>query len=370
MNSDLPNKSVSFFYFGNLHYIRSVRNRTQQLEHTMEYIYRTSTLFDGCKNIIYFADNKYNRHTGKYLRSNKRKIVRCLQEQGLYGFRIEMLKHNIFGRRSIRRLILRNNPAITAQQLEEEVKKYRTREKSASHWCLLCITDIKQNPEDATAQILVCRQIDDNKPQESVNRFLEELIKAYHANCATYHGSFVESRIRFSLPDPSRRYYFTSEEEELENMELLATELLAESIHPRKEVELSPIVFDAQFNIYLPLYPQISIELQPFIKAIYILFLRHPEGIFQKDFSTYSDELKQIYQNISGRMNYSIVNRLIRKISNPTDNTLNKCISSIRKEFLSKLRIDIAVHYIPSRGNYRVRKIPIDRKLVKFEKEK
>lgn len=335
----------------------------------MEYIYRTSTIFDGCKNIIYYAENRSNKRTGKYIRKNRKKLERYLHENGLYNYKIEILQRNFFGKRSVRRLILRNDPTITARQLEERIKEFHNNSARRALWSLLCITDIKQNPEDATAQIVICDEIDDNDPETGVMRFLNQVISTELKNYANINTTFSDSSIHYSIPDDRRRFYITNEEEEEENRDLLATELLADSVYPREEVELSPLIIDAQFNMSLSLYPQISIKLEPFHKAIYILFLRHPEGIVLKQISSYSDELKHIYIAISGRQNISVVNKLIQRANTPTDNLLHKSLSVIRKTFISNLRMDIAKHYIPSTGHYNPKQIPLDRKLVKIEKE-
>lgn len=336
----------------------------------MEYIYRTSTIFDGCRHIIYYADSKNNKRTGKYIRNNRKDIERYLQERGLYNYKIEILKHNIFGKRSIRRLILRNNPSFTAEQLKEKVKEYRDMGCEKSSWNMLCITDIKQNREDATAQMVVCRDIDDNKPESEITRFLEEIISIAGISYTDINrGTHSDTFIRYSIPDDRRKYYFTGEEEEQENRDILATELLADSIIPREDIELSPLVIDSRFNIHLVSYPQINIKLEPFHKAVYILLLHHPEGIVLKHISAYSDELKQIYLAISGRQNTSVVNKLLQRANTPTDNLIHKSLSVIRKTFTSNLRMDIAKYYIPNTGHYNPKTIPLDRKLVKIEKE-
>ena len=56
---------------------------------------------------------------------------------------------------------------------------------------------------------------------------------------------------------------------------------------------------DSEFKIYLPDYKNVEIKMTTLPKALYILFLRHPEGIILKQLSDFEPELMKIYQIIS-----------------------------------------------------------------------
>lgn len=65
------------------------------------------------------------------------------------------------------------------------------------------------------------------------------------------------------------------------------------------DVPASDIIIDDNFKIILPQYQNREINLSHLTKAIYILFLKHPEGILLNELYKYEDELFTIYKTIS-----------------------------------------------------------------------
>ena len=57
---------------------------------------------------------------------------------------------------------------------------------------------------------------------------------------------------------------------------------------------ISRLVITSDFRIMLPDYNQ-EIKMQPIHKAVYLLFLKHPEGIRFKELPDYREELGSIY---------------------------------------------------------------------------
>lgn len=133
---------------------------------------------------------------------------------------------------------------------------------------------------------------------------------------------------------------------------------------PRSEMPVSPLCIDEQFNITMPLYPHIRINMQPLQKAIYILLLMHPEGILIKEIGNYETEFREIYCAVSGRMNRSVIERVTSKMMNPADNLIHKSLSMIKNAFLCRMPDCEARHYMPVTGRSVVHRIPIDRKIV------
>lgn len=142
--------------------------------------------------------------------------------------------------------------------------------------------------------------------------------------------------------------------------------LLADSIYEGYGTPISPLHFDSKFNISLPLYPQIRIELEPLPKAIYILFLRHPEGIVLKDIHMYEEELRSIYRAVSGRKNPSVTERIFKRVTNPTENQLHRSLTVIRKCFTSRLDYETAWNYIPAHNRAKAHSIPLDTTLIEL----
>ena len=68
-----------------------------------------------------------------------------------------------------------------------------------------------------------------------------------------------------------------------------------------KPEKLSRLVITSDYRIILPDYNDMEISMTPLVKAVYLLFLRHLEGIIFKHLMDYRDELKDIYKKNKGR---------------------------------------------------------------------
>ena len=69
--------------------------------------------------------------------------------------------------------------------------------------------------------------------------------------------------------------------------------ILEQLIHP--DNRLSRMVITKDYRILLPDYNNMEIKMEPLVKAVYLLFLRHPEGIAFKELPDYREELTKIY---------------------------------------------------------------------------
>lgn len=63
------------------------------------------------------------------------------------------------------------------------------------------------------------------------------------------------------------------------------------------------MVITENYDIILPDYHNMTIKMEPLVKAVYILFLRHEEGILFKCLSDYREELYDIYVDIRKKSN-------------------------------------------------------------------
>ena len=338
----------------------------------MKYIYKKSALYEGCENIIYYVEDSSNKKERKYMHKNLDRLVASLNKECRGCYKYSIIGRTMFGSRSLKNLILRNEPTIGKEELKRKIAEFRKNETQLSDRRLLCVTNITRFANrEPSAEILVCAPLNAYNTEEVTTEFFTELCDSFNTKrerlFKSQPASEPPSTIRYKLGDIepgyihsyNDNYEYSSPEELKLNPEIIATEILSDSIHTKKEVEISPIVIDEKYNIILPLYPQINIKLEPLPKSVYLLFLQHPEGIILKDISNYEEELKEIYTTISGRQNITVINRLIKKVCNPGNNILHKSLSIIRKTFCNKMRIDIAQIYIPTSGRSTVHKVPI-----------
>ena len=170
------------------------------------------------------------------------------------------------------------------------------------------------------------------------------------------------SQFHYKLPDIEA----AEKKEQWYSTECMNDNLVADCICEGYGIQISPLHFDSKFNISLPLYPHISIKLEPLPKAVYILLLRHPEGIVLKDIHKHEEELKRIYCTISGRKNPSVIERVFRGVTNPIENQLHRSLTVIRKCFTSQLDHEIAKNYIPAHNRAKAHYIPLDTALIEL----
>ena len=88
-----------------------------------------------------------------------------------------------------------------------------------------------------------------------------------------------------------------------------------------------------------------EVVMEPLVKAVYFLFLKHPEGIAFKSLHDYYTELRGIYQNIKGSKLGVIAEKSIEDLTNPLNNSINEKCSRIRAAFLKEMDDIVAKHY-------------------------
>lgn len=110
-----------------------------------------------------------------------------------------------------------------------------------------------------------------------------------------------------------------------------------------------------------------ELHMEPLVKAVYLLFLKHPEGIIFKDLPDYRHELAEIYNKIRP---WGLTDRAIRSIedvTNPMLNSINEKCARIRKVFVTMLDGSIAEQYYIKGTRGDVKKISLPRDLLIWE---
>ena len=110
---------------------------------------------------------------------------------------------------------------------------------------------------------------------------------------------------------------------------------------------LSRLVITKDYRFILQDY-QKEVELQPVHKAVYLLFLAHPEGIEFKRLADYREELTRYYMATAKMMDKEKIIESVDHLVNPLDNAINEKCSRIKKVFLSMMDEYSASYYIIS----------------------
>ena len=111
--------------------------------------------------------------------------------------------------------------------------------------------------------------------------------------------------------------------------------------------KLSRLLITKDYRFYLVDYNK-EVELQPVHKAVYLLFLAHPEGIEFKRLGDYREELTRYYMATAKLMDKEKIIEGVDHLVNPLDNAINEKCSRIKKVFLDMMDEYSASYYIIS----------------------
>lgn len=110
---------------------------------------------------------------------------------------------------------------------------------------------------------------------------------------------------------------------------------------------LSRLLITKDYRFILSDYGK-EVELQPVHRAVYLLFLSHPEGIEFKRLSEYRDELYHYYERTAPFFDRQKVEESVDHLTNPLDNAINEKCSRIKKAFAELMDEYTASYYIIS----------------------
>ena len=136
-------------------------------------------------------------------------------------------------------------------------------------------------------------------------------------------------------------------------------------IHP--DDRLSRLVITKDYRLLLPDYNDMEIKMEPLVKAVYLLFLAHPEGILFKHLPDYREELTEIYVKLKP---YGLSERVVQSIedvTNPMLNSINEKCARIRGAFVGQFDDHMARHYYIDGPRGEAKKISLPRDLVVWE---
>ena len=141
--------------------------------------------------------------------------------------------------------------------------------------------------------------------------------------------------------------------------------ILEQLIHP--DDRLSRLVITKDYRILLPDYNDMEIRMEPLIKAVYLLFLNHPEGIMFKCLPDYRQELAQIYVKLKPYGMSDRVLQSIEDVTNPLLNSINEKCARIRGAFVGQFDDHMARHYYIDGLRGEAKKIALPRNMVVWE---
>ncbi len=136
----------------------------------------------------------------------------------------------------------------------------------------------------------------------------------------------------------------------------------------KHQIKFSRITITKDCTVLLTDYDNKEVKMEPIVKAIYLLFLNHPEGIAFKYLPDYRKELAEIYQKIKPLGMTERVLRSIEDVTNPLLNSINEKCSRVRAAFVAEVDPSLADQYYIVGKSGEAKKITLPRDLVIWEK--
>lgn len=132
------------------------------------------------------------------------------------------------------------------------------------------------------------------------------------------------------------------------------------------EKPLAKLIISKNYRLFLG-EERKEVHLEPLVKAVYLLFLKHPEGIVFKDLPDYRKELTDIYNKVRpwGLSDRSI--HSIEDVTNPMLNSINEKCARIRRVFVTMLDSSVAEQYYIKGVRGGAKKIALPRDKIVWE---
>lgn len=221
--------------------------------------------------------------------------------------------------------------------------------------------------------------VSEAKDTEDFFNFLAERISEDHEQCFSHEAALFstytpEHRNADEAFDKETMILLKFVEQKIEELRGMGiSEVVLEKLLKPKQ-KLSRIVVKKDFKIVLPDYDDMEIHMEPLVKAVFLLFLRHNEGIRFKELTDYRDELADIYEMIMGRKalkdnknrKYS---KSIINVTDPLNNSINEKCTRIKEAFLMKFHLTLAENYFVTGKRGEPKRIKLPKELIIWEEE-
>jgi len=354
------------------------------------------SLFAHSKTVIYI-ETYHNIEVNRYIQENYRQIVGDFSNSHIDFLYLPRL----FQDPAYRQIFERNHPFLS-DKLDNTAIADIYKAIGRKYYLILDETNTVSfgnepsvacsypfEPLDGSALILLdafadklenAWQIDVGKSiSEQFAAILGKLQEKYNALFQTGHTQYQ----RVEPPKPKRKWFGwvkETEEDEILGAEILekiyvlqergSLKLIGKIIEELHNVNrpVSSLYISYDYRIFLKDYAMKEVMMPPLSKCLYILYLRHPEGIRFKKLYKYYNELLSIYRNVTVHDDMDAAIDSIKAMIDPLNNSVNEKSSRIRAAFLELMPDDLARNYYITgpRGERKI--VTLDRSLVEYGK--
>ena len=99
-------------------------------------------------------------------------------------------------------------------------------------------------------------------------------------------------------------------------------------------------------RIFLTDLGDLEIRLNPKERALFVLFLNHPDGIHLNDLDQHKEELISLYERTTNMYAQEEIEEAINRFIDISDNNVSEVLSRIRRKFRQAVGEEMAKHYV------------------------
>jgi hypothetical protein len=325
---------------------------------------------------VIYIENSYHPQINDYIRSNIEEITIEYEKHGFYFVYLPLLLESD----SYKNIWDYNHPYfnsnlvnITADDIYKEILlKYDISIDGAVLFSMKYEhPDYKIKYRNLFPELDISDQFQKNADDlyyliHQVNFYIEESIVEDSSN----RLKFRKISVKDTEADLKERAFEDKIRKNIEKLlEKGSLEFIGEIIEKLQNVtaKLSHLFITNDYRIFLKDFGMKEVLMAPLPKSLFVLYLRHPEGIAYKQLSDFHDELLSIYRDIATHENLDKVMDSITAMTDPLNNSVNEKASRIRAAFLEIITNDIAQYYYITGKKGEPKKIILDRSLVEYQ---
>ena len=129
-------------------------------------------------------------------------------------------------------------------------------------------------------------------------------------------------------------------------------------------VKLSRLCVTLKKELLLEDFDHREVRMDTLTKAVFLLYLKHPEGIRYKALSDHQAEFERIYSSITGRKDLGSIRKSVSDLCDPLNNSINEKVSKVKKAFRDAVDDHIARFYYIDGERGTAKRIALDRDYV------
>jgi len=152
----------------------------------------------------------------------------------------------------------------------------------------------------------------------------------------------------------------------VENHQLLIEEILnrfESKALTKNKLVLSRLLLDRHFKVYLTDL-NVEVKMHALPKALFVLYLLHPEGIPFKELYLHKEELLNIYHKVTNKYNKIEIERAINDLVDMSKPSINQKSTRIRQAFRLHMNEESALFYYPNGPKNHPKRIHLPQSLI------